>query len=189
MAGRTRSGRGRASARKASPRGEVPPTRQTADTSATGLQIKVNEGKQDIPKGKEAGSLVPVAGGEPTPDHKGPQKPRGDQAKPALFTSNGSLESGVVASPTGPVPVAAAATSQKHAEQLVEEHEKKHAEFIHRRAQRTKLSEATVHRLGRSELQALAQQRGYDLPDAGTRSTRDAFLREQAKDKNLRGEA
>src|SRR6267378_1358625 len=78
----------------------VPETRQTADSTATGMQIQHESGDQHIPSGKEAGSQVPIVGGEPQPDAIGKgNKPKGLQAEPALFVSNGSISSTDIPTP------------------------------------------------------------------------------------------
>lgn len=188
MAGRTRSGAGSngSSARKASPeKTGVPPTRATSDATATGMQIQHASGKQHIPKGKEAGSQVPIVGGDPTPDAEGPQKPRGLQAETALFSSNGSIPHDQVATPTGLVPVAAVSTDQKDAEKKIETRVQEHKKHVERTVRHKRLDEATIGRMGHPELRAIGQARGYDLPEGGNRTTRAAFLKAQDADKGL----
>lgn len=53
------------------------------------------------------------------------------------------------------------------------------------RAPEKKLSVETIQRLGRAELQAIAQKRGYEIPEFGTRSTRIAFIKAQDEDDSL----
>lgn len=171
----------------ASPRESgVPPTRATGAESATGMQIRAASG-QEIPKGKEAGSQVPIDGGDPTPDHKGPQKARGLQAEPALFVSNGSIPHQAVASPSGLVGPAAVASTPEEAKSMVDARVEEHTAFVERTVTNKHLDEPTLARLGRAELAAIGTQRGYDMPEAGTRATRAAFARGQDADKTIEG--
>lgn len=165
----------------------VPPTRAVGAETATGQQIAHETGQQDIPKGQDAGSQVEIEGGDPTPDAEGPQKPRGLQAESALFVSNGSVSATDVASPTGLQPVGAVATSVDHARELVKTRREDHEAFVNRSPKAKRLDESTVNALGRAELAALGKQRGYDMPDAGTRATRAAFLHGQSADKSFGG--
>jgi hypothetical protein len=187
MAGRTRSSA--RSARNAGPRdkGEstVAATRATSDATATGMQIQHESGKQDIPSGKEAGSQVPIVGGDPTPDAEGPQKPRGQQAKPALFSSNGSIAADMVASPSGLVPISATVATQEEAEKKLTERVDEHKRHVQRTNRQRRLDDATVGRLTHPELRAIGEARGYELPQGGNRTTRAAFLRAQDADKGL----
>lgn len=187
--GSTRSGASKTGSSEAGSK-SVPPTRQVADSTATGMQIQHESGQQFIPKGKDAGSPVPIQGKEPEPDFLGKgNKPTGLQAEKALFVSNGSVPSDVVATPTGPQPIGAIATSPEHGEQLMKDHREQHQRFIDKTKApaRHRLDEATIGRLTRAELKAIGDQRGYDIPDAGTRATRAAFLRDQGNDKEITG--
>lgn len=165
----------------------VPPTRAVGSETATGLQLAHERGEQEVPKGAERGSQVEIEGGDPTPDAEGPQKPRGLQAESALFVSNGSISSTDVPSPSGLQPIGAVATSVEHGRQLVEDKKREHQKFVSRSPRAEALEDAQVQTMGRAELKALGQQRGYDMPDAGTRATRAAFLAAQDKDQTLGG--
>lgn len=165
----------------------VPPTRATGAESATGAQIAHETGQQSPPKGAEAGSQVEIEGGDPTPDLKGPQTPRGLQAETAMFVSNGSISATDIPSPTGLQPVSNVATSVEHARELVKTKKDEHAAFVNRSVKAKRLDEDEVARMGRAELNAIGVQRGYDMPEAGTRATRAAFLAGQDADKGLGG--
>lgn len=165
----------------------VPPTRAVGSETATGLQIAHERGEQTVPKGAERGSQVEIEGGDPTPDAEGPQKPRGLQAEPALFVSNGSVSSTDVASPSGLQPIGAVASTVEEGRKLVETKKADHAAFVNRSVRAEALDEVQVNTLGRAELRALGEQRGYDMPDAGTRATRAAFLAGQDADTSLGG--
>ena len=165
---------------------EVPPTLATGAETATGTAIA--QGAKQIPKGAKRGSTVEIVGGEPQPDADGPQKPRGDQAEPARFTSNGQIPEGTVASTAGPIPVSVIARDQDHADELLDQKAEEHQAFLERRVSGKRLDEHTNSRLTGPELRAIGQQRGYDINDtAGTRATRAAFSAAQSKDKNLKG--
>lgn len=164
----------------------VPPTRATGAETATGMQIRAKSG-QDIPKGKEAGSQVPIEGGDPTPDHEGPQKPRGLQAEPALFVSNGSVPHQAIASPSGLQGPGAVLGSPEEAKRMVDARVEEHKAFVERSVSTKRLDEATISRLGRAELAAIGLQRGYDIPEAGARATRAAFARGQDTDNTIEG--
>jgi hypothetical protein len=170
---------------KGSVKAGVPPTRQTGPTTATGMQLAAADDKKLIPKGKDRGSQLKIEGGEPAPSHSEAQKPRGLQKEPAMFVTNGSIEHGAVPTPSGLQPVAAVATSPEDAKKRVEKRVDEHKRFVERTVERReRLDDATVGRLGRAELRAVALQRGYeDIPEAGTRAVRAAFLREQKNDK------
>jgi hypothetical protein len=140
---------------------------------------------QDIPKGKEAGSQVPIVGGDPTPDLEGPQKPRGLQAKAALFVSNGSIPHDSMPSPSGLVPVGAVVGSQEEAQDRIDKRVEEHKKYVTRTVRHKRLDEETVARMGHPELRAIGNARGYDMPEGGHRTTRAAFLKAQDADKSL----
>lgn len=162
---------------------DVPPTRATGAETATGTAIAAAE--HDIPKGADRGSKVKPVGGEVKPDADGPQKPRGLQAEPAKFVSNGSLEPNTIASNSGPIPAVAVARDADHAAELVKQADESRTAALKGPRTEKKLSDATVQRLGSAELRAIAEKRGYQIGEAGTRVTRAAFIEAQAKDKNL----
>jgi hypothetical protein len=166
----------------------VPPTRAVGSETATGLQLAHERGEQEVPKGAERGSQVEIEGGDPTPDAEGPQKPRGLQAESALFVSNGSVSSTDVPSPSGLQPIGAVASTVEEGRKLVETKRRDHEAFVRRSPRAEALEESQVNTMGRAELKALGQQRGYDMPDAGGRATRAAFLAAQDKDENLGGD-
>lgn len=154
---------------------QVPPTRATGAESATGVAIA--QQSAEIPQGEDRGSKVEPVGGQPKPDADA-HAPTGAQAEPARFTSNGQLPHNTVPTPSGPVPVAAVAASQEHADKLVSDVNERHDAYVNRQLHK-RLSAETVRRLGRSELQAIAEQRGYDMPAGGMRISRESFLQQQ----------
>jgi hypothetical protein len=183
MAGSTRKSGSKKGRSGASPEDStVPATRQTGPETATGLQMAFEAGDQEVPRGDERGAPNP-------PDEVDPDgKPQGLQAESALFVSNGSVPHDVVATPTGPQPVGAVAGSAEDAQKMIDQRVEDHERYV-RRTQPTDrfLDKATVGRLGKPELRAIGIQRGYDMPEAGTRSIRTAFLTQQADDENLKG--
>lgn len=161
----------------------VPPTRQTGPESATGQAIRDANGEQEIPKGEERGSQVEIQGGDPKATLEGGDKPRGMQAKPAIFSSNGEIPRNAVPTASGLVPVSTVANTQEEADAIVEKREEDHKRYVERTVDKhEELDAATVGRLGRAELRAIGEQRGYEMPEAGTRATRAAFLNGQSKD-------
>jgi hypothetical protein len=172
-----------ATSAEASGQSKVPPTRATGAESATGAAIAAKDDK--IPQGTDRGSQVEIQGGAPEPDALEGATPKGDQAKPAEFSSNGQLPNGMVGSPSGPVPVGAVARDQKHADELLKETKSQRDQVINRNPKGKRLTDATINRLSGAELRAIAGQRGYDIPEAGTRMTRAAFARAQDADNNV----
>lgn len=191
MAGSARKGgstKGRSGANPASGSETVPTTRQTGPETATGQQIAWDNGEQEVPKGDERGSQLEIEGGEPTPTIEGGDKPRGLQAEPALFVSNGQVAHDMVPSPTGLQPIAAVAATPEEAKKKIDERVEQHQQYINRTQNKDKvLDEATVGRLGKAELRAIALQRGYDVPEAGTRAIRANFLRAQGEAESSQG--
>lgn len=186
MATAKKGARGKASQRREAGLSTVPPTRARGAETATGAALRQQaEGDESIPKGKERGSQTPIDN-PPKPDAEAAgQKPVGLQAQPARFTSNGSLEEGMVPSASGPVPMGAVTTSAEDAKRRLAEVDKAHKDFLASRHPRRRIPEGELRRLGRPEVRAIGTQRGYDIPDAGTRATTAAFLAAQEKDKTL----
>ena len=156
---------------------QVPPTRAMGRESATGTALYEAE-RDDVPTGEDRGSTAEVDG-EP-----------GDKNDPAQFTSNGQIPHGMIGSPSGPVPASVLgldldATTEK-LDEIRDQHE---ADVDAAKNGGKRLNEATVGRIGRAELVAIGLQRGYKMNlDAGTRSTRSAFLKFQDEDKALKSE-
>lgn len=165
----------------------VPPTRATGPETATGQQIKWAAGEVEVPKGDERGSQVDIEGGDPTPTLEGGDKPRGLQAEDALFSSNGQVASDMEASPTGLQPIGANSASPEEAKKKIEQRRTEHEAYVNRTPKVERLDDATINRLGRAELAAIGKQRGYSIPDAGTRATRAAFAAGQDSDSKLGG--
>jgi hypothetical protein len=99
----------------------------------------------------------------------------------ATFLQSGQLEHNSLPSNQGPVPASvtgsteAAAQGKAHAEDV-----KAQQKFLY-----DTIDEAAVNRMGRSELTAHAEQRGYDIGQGGTRVLRARFLEKQKEDKNV----
>lgn len=168
------------SAKRSSKTAQVPPTRATSPETATGNALA--EDTRELPTGKDRGSTAPGAG-EATETGG---KATGAQAEAAQFSTNGSLPNRRLPTPSGPVPASAIHKDKDAADKAVEQHEEEVATAAAGNGGQ-KISEATVGRLGKQELRAIAVTRGYDIPmEAGTRGTRNAFLKAQAEDKSLK---
>jgi hypothetical protein len=158
-------------------------TRAMGLETATGLALADAEGSKKIPQGKARGSTKEIEGGAPKPDMdvKVTGKATGAQLEPATFVSNGSIEHGTVGSPSGPVPVSTVAATPEAAKKLLEEQAERETQLKASLAgERRIFTEEEVSRMGRLELQAIAEQYDYDVErDRGTRVTRSAFLRAQ----------
>lgn len=147
--------------------------------TATG-QALVNE-VREVPKGADRGSKNPIDGDIVADDKLGDNpKPQGLQAEPAVWTKNGTVEPGTLPSPSGPMPVAASTTTKEDADKKLEDHRALVASQF--KDSNTKLTDEQIGRMSRAEVQAVAHDRGYEMPDAGTRVSRSAFKRAQAKD-------
>lgn len=101
------------------------------------------------------------------------QKPVGLQAVPAAWGPNGSIPAGMVASPSGHQPVGAVGAT---VEALEATYGRQPVGDLNA------LDERTVNGLSGPELRAIGAQRGYTMPDSGSRSARRAFLDAQAAD-------
>jgi hypothetical protein len=180
--------RGRSSSADASPENTgVPPTRSTGPETATGQQIKWAAGEVEVPKGAERGSQVEIAGGDPKPTIEGGDEPRGLQAEDALFTSNGQVASDMEASPTGLQPIGANSATPEEAQKKIDQRKADHQAYIERSPKLERLDEPTIGRLGKTELRAIGLQRGYDMPETGTRAMRAGFIAAQDKDDRIGG--
>jgi len=175
-------------------KGSAAPTGAQANLGTTAADVRPSATAQReaeesaIPRGKERGSQLEIAGGEPQPDFAGPtpRKPTGLQAEEALFTTNGTVPGGMVGSPTGPVPVAAVAASPEQAEELLEQREKALKREGRRSALEVELTDEEIDRMSGAELRSVALARGYrDFPEAGTRASREAFRTAQEEDERL----
>lgn len=135
---------------------------------------------------KSRGSEVPIEGGDPQPDAVQPgQPPRGNQAQPSAFVSNGSLPVNMVPSGSGLVPVSSVTSDPETAKELVDTAARARDEHILRSGFR-KLSRAKVESMTAGELRAVASDRGYDIGEyGGNRITRQRFLEAQKKDEGL----
>lgn len=189
MAGKKVTSRRKAASKKAAEgSAQVPDTRATGLESATGRAIHEAE-RDDIPTGADRGSSTPVVGNIQA-DLDNP-KPDGAQTEPARFTSNGQLPHNMIPTSSGPVPAGGARSTEDMAELIDAVNEEHDATYGTGRtgASNKRLSEATVGRLGRAELIAIGQTRGYTMDiNAGTRKARNDFLKGQDEDKNLTSE-
>lgn len=165
----------------------VPPTRQRGPETATGQQIAWASGEQEVPKGKERGSQVEIAGGDPKPTIEGGDEPRGLQAEDALFSSNGQIASDMEASPTGLQPIGMTVNSPEEAQEKIDRRREEHQKYVERSPRLEALDEPTIGRLGKTELRAIGLQRGYTMPETGTRAMRASFIAAQDKDERLSG--
>ena len=168
----TRGGSVKTAAGSVLPRGAV-----MSPLTATGQAL--HEETKEIPQGEDRGSKLEIDG-DIKPDSEGGGEPQGLQAEPARFAVNGSVPPNTVPSPSGPVPIAAVAATPEDAQKRLEEHQKVIESQFKNSVE--KLSEAKIGRMSRSELQAVAFDRGYDIPQAGSRVTRTAFKRAQDQD-------
>jgi len=117
-----------------------------------------------------------VASGEPSakPGDNSPAQQPGT----ATFLQSGQLEHGSLPSNQGPVPASvagvdnAADLGKAHAESVKKQQKSLYEAF----------TEEQVNRMGRAEVLAHAQQRGYNLGEAGTRVLRARLLEAQDKD-------
>jgi hypothetical protein len=172
--------------KNASGESQIVPETAQGGVTASGQALRQLAGEEEVPK---AGTHEPKATAEMKavkPDAAGPTKPTGLQAKPAEFTTNGSLEAGTLPTNYGLVPASALVSTPEEAEKRLEE-----AAEARKAAMKTsftafdRVPEETVNRMRAAELRAVADQRGYDIPYTGTRVTRAAFLRAQEADENL----
>lgn len=144
------------------------------------------EGTDDnIPQGKDRGSTndpgeVPGKTGDLVGD---PHPPVGPQTEAAIFVPNGAIERNMVASPSGPVPVAAVTSSAEEAEKLIEKRNEDLSKQFKGFKRGKRLSDVQINQMNGAELRAVATDRGYDIShSAGTRGTRAAFAQLQSED-------
>jgi hypothetical protein len=155
-------------------------------TAAGQERARIHEGAEDE-RPTERGSTIPIVGGNPKPDfppHTAPA-PIGAQAEPSQFSTNGSLPVGMVASPSGSVPVSAVTSDPHQGAKLVQENLDSAAKAS-LKSGATKLSRAKIESMSAGELRAVAQDRGYDIGDySGARRTRLRFIAQQNQDEGL----
>lgn len=122
-----------------------------------------------------------VASGEPSakPGDNSPAQQPGT----ATFLINGQLENNSLPSNQGPVPASVTGSADSAAQG------KAHAEEVKRQQKVLfePISDEAINRMGRSELTAHSEQRGYDLGVGGTRVLRARFLQKQSEDKAVQG--
>jgi hypothetical protein len=157
--------------------------------TATGVEAARRAGAQDdIDEAANHSGQPEIAGGEAQPDYLGQAgENKGAQNEPATFVGNGTLDPRMIATPSGPQPAAAVATSAEHGEKLLQDHkdaiEKSNRD---RFSSRQRISDEKLSTMGRAEIRAVASDRGYPLSDGlGGRGTRAAFLEHQKNDSSL----
>lgn len=157
------------------------------ENTATGQEFLQRKGKLEHHTEGSGGSDLEVEG-DPQPDADGATAPTGLQAEPAEWVGNGSLPPNMLPSPSGPVPAAALHGTKEAADKAVEAaYKTADNEFDERFAHRTEVDADTVARMSNAELRAVATDRGYkDVHNVmGRKSSRTAFLKAQAEDKNV----
>lgn len=154
--------------------------------SATEQAKQVETGEEDKRVAETSGgSDVEIAGGEPKADFAAAdaREPVGEQAESAVFGPQGALDTNLVATPTGLMPVSALVNDSKKAEKLLEERKEAVKNEGRRSALDTPLSDDEIERMTGPELRAVAQTRGYkDFPQNGSNAARQAFKAAQKKD-------
>lgn len=121
-----------------------------------------------------------VASGQPSakPGENSPAQQPGT----ATFLINGQLEAGSLPSNQGPVPASASGSADAaklgvaHAESVKKQQKALYQPF----------TEDQVNSMGRAEVTAHAEQRGYDLGQGGTRVLRQRLLDAQKNDEYLK---
>lgn len=167
-------------------REEVLKRAQSGRMTATGQAKLQKEGKLEAPEGEDAGSPIEIAGGMPTPTIEGGDEPRGLQAEEATYATNGTVPSGMVASPAGPVPVSGLTAQAPAAERLMQqERERTTQEAQDRQGSYEELTDEQIASLRPAELRAIGTDRGYNIPPGGARNVRRKFSQAQAKDDTL----
>lgn len=161
----------------------------TGENTATGQAALTRSGAKEIPQGEDRGSKLDT-GPIPAADYVGEgQAPVGEQAEPAVFAPNGALDSRMVPSNSGLVPLASVATSPEHANQLREEQKQRVAEQYASTHSRQRLTNEKINSMSAQELRAVAHDRGYDISGAaGKRGTRQMFMQAQNDDTGLLGD-
>jgi hypothetical protein len=108
------------------------------------------------------------------------------QSTPALFTTNGSLPFQHVASPSGPVP-ATTITDPKARKQAIEMTQAGADPSKRRPRGHLRVTTDVLARMSRAEVNAVATDRGYDVPERlGRRALNERFLKEQDADEFVR---
>jgi hypothetical protein len=156
--------------------------RSTAgSTSASGQERDRILLGEDIPSGKDRGSQEKIEGGAPKPDypaHTAP-KPTGAQAEPALMVRQGTLEIGLVPSPTGPIPADRASALAIEPSVL---EASQTGTFGLKLDPAAPLSDELLETLDGATLRAVAADRGYLLPHGARGATRAVFREKQQAD-------
>lgn len=155
--------------------------------SASAQAERQRLGLEETPSGKDRGSTLNAGQDDAVADAVAEgASPAGLQAEDAIFTRNGSVAGNLVPSPSGPVPISLTATDSDDAVERLEKRREELEQEQEGRDPDRKFSEAEISQLDGGVLRAIAERRGYDLPGAGTRSARTAFLRQQGEDKNYK---
>lgn len=154
------------------------------DTAIGNERRRLRQEEDDEGFDGPGGSEQPIAGGEPKADFPAfeASAPVGAQAQPANLTTNGSVPVNHVASPTGPIPVSAVTADPHRGAQLVQDNLDETERAVLRTGAK-KLSRSQIESMSAGDLRAVAADRGYDIGEyAGTRSTRQRFIRAQQED-------
>lgn len=154
--------------------------------TASGQEAARRLGNENVPKGEDRGSKLDH-GEVPDPDYvTDPGKNVGGQNDAAVFLPNGVMPSGMVGSPSGPVPVASVASTPEEATKLLDTHKETISTQFKGLQKNKRLTDEQITGMNGSMLRAVAHDRGYTLsPAAGTRGTRAGFIEAQRNDKNL----
>lgn len=134
----------------------------------------------DIPSGEDAGSKVPIAGGDSIrPDAEGPSEGAAGQLQPAIMTPSGSIPLGMIGTPSGPQPIGALNLTPQEAIKRLKEQAKTlqgrppiHEGFA--RVPRSQIEGASA-----AGLRAAAADRSWDVGEGGARITRARFIKKQ----------
>lgn len=158
-------------------RAEILSRSQAGANTVTGYERSRVLGNEKIPEGKERGSQQEIEGDIKSDYYPGPSakaKPQGAQAQPANLAVNGTVPVNMVPSPFGPIPRDAARST------AVPESELLNANGHSRQLDPGKaVPEELLNSLDAATLRAVAADRGYTLPHAGTRTTRSLFRQKE----------
>lgn len=116
-------------------------------------------------------------------------EPIGLQASKAHFATNGSVPARMVASPSGPIPVSAVASSPGAAEDKLKQQQKRELEAAEARATYSEIPEDKIRGMSGAEARAIMHDRGYmsanDSLNLSNRAARRALIQKQGEDENL----
>lgn len=155
--------------------------------SATGVALRQQAGEEEIPKGAARGAEVDSETKKLKPDAAGGNKPTGLQKEPAHWVLNGSVDPRTVGSPSGPVAVAAVATSPEQADELIAARNESLAASRKKGAfTYEEITEEQLTKMSAAEIRSIGSNRGYEVSDvAGRRVAMRQFLDAQNDDETL----